>query len=112
MARNDVITDVHIAISGSSTVDVQPASGDEWNIQFASTGQTSDVSLIGYDGSSQTGQLLWAPHAGGTAYSAVFNLVAAGERFDLWLTNSQYIRFLENAGNAEEIAYYGIKTKD
>ena len=112
MARNDVITDVHLAISGSSTVDVQPASGDEWNIQMASTGETSDVRLLGYDGSNATGDLLWSPHAGGTAYSAVFNLVAAGERFDLWLTNAQYVRFQEGVGNAEEIAYFGIKTKD
>jgi hypothetical protein len=109
MARGDVVNNMRVALSSGATVDIQPGSGVEYEIQCI--GSTAIAAqLRGNNGSSVTasqGLGAWDNN------NVDFDLgdIGLGRRPRLMLDNSNYIRIVETGAASIEIVWSGIETK-
>ena len=104
MARGDVVSDSYVAIGNGATVDIQPASGDEWVVTWIGA-STGGVGIRGNDGSNATDDLVF----GNTGQ---IQMMLTGRPFRLIITNAQYFRFAEEGTANETGMYSAIKSKD
>ena len=104
MARGDSISINDTSLSGGGTAVVfGPASGVQWNIKFATAGNPQVVLTTAGGDSLNTD--LWA---GNTTESDDFGSVSVfSTRINWVLTNSQKMRFQNNASGASKYSWYG-----
>jgi LPS O-antigen subunit length determinant protein (WzzB/FepE family) len=110
MARGDIVSDTYVLISGSGTVDIQPASGDEWKMNLILM-DAENVQVRGYDGSNLA-ELDWRPSGSDTAVDRDWVQVMSGKLTAFFLTNSQYMRQENVGGSAVEELYSAMKIKE
>lgn len=111
MADDDVISDHYVAVSSSSTVDIQPASGDEWAITWIASGLGS-VAPHGDDGSSDTGVLLHHAHGDDDAPSGHLDKEVTGDPTKFLINNGQFLNLEERSGVNETVMYSAYKVSD
>ena len=115
MARGDVVNNMRVALSSGATVDIQPGSGVEYEIQcigctgIGGAGQ-GNVQLRGTDGTSITasqGLGAWDNN------NVDFDLgdIGLGRRPRLMLDNTNYLVIVETGSASIEIVWSGIETK-
>ena len=109
MARGDVVNNMRVDLSSGATVDIQPGSGVEYEIQCIGSTAIS-VKLRGTDGTSVTanqGLGAWDNN------NVDFDLgdIGLGRRPRLMLDNSNYIRIVETGSASIEVVWSGIETK-
>ena len=111
MARGDVVNNMRVSISGGSTVDIQPGSGVEYEIQCIGSTDLS-VKLRGTDGTSITAnQGLGAMDNANVTYN--LGDIGVGRRPRLMLDNTNYL-VVVNASDPSatiEVVWSGIETK-
>ena len=109
MARGDVVNNMRVALSSGATVDIQPGSGVEYEIQCIGSTAIS-VKLRGTDGSSITAnQGLGAMDNANVTYDLGDRGV--GRRPRLMLDNANYLVIVETGSASIEIVWSGIETK-
>jgi hypothetical protein len=109
MARGDVVNNMRVDLSAGGTVDIQPGSGVEYEIQCIG-GTAVGFALRGNNGSSvTTNQGL----GGWDNYGVTTSLgnVGLGRRPRLLLENANFIRIFETASASIEFVWSGIQTK-
>jgi len=109
MARGDVISVNHSTIGNGATIDIRPASGVEWNIRF----MTASGRYARLHTNSGTYELKCGLEAGGTTPSNDADesfVVMHASRIDLYVNNSQSVRFYGTVGN-NYVSYLGVATK-
>ena len=111
MARGDVVSDSYVEIGNGATVDIQPASGDEWIVTWIG-GSTGGIGLRGNDGANQTSDWVFANRGNNTNVSGQIQQMLTGLPLRLVITNSQYIQFAEEGSANETAMYSAVKSKD
>ena len=111
MARGDVVSDSYVAIGNGATVDIQPASGDEWVVTWIGA-STGGVGIRGNDGSNATDDLVFGNTGSNTNETGQIQMMLTGRPFRLIITNAQYFRFAEQGTANETGMYSAIKSKD
>lgn len=111
MAIDDVISDESLALGGSATTNVQPASGDEWLVTgFIVNGGVADTYFVPPSGTDNYGGPL---RAGETSVSGGSQLMYQGDRgLRMLITNSEYFGIHNDNGSGRIAFYFAIKTKD
>ena len=109
MAIDDVISDFEASVSSGGRASFQPASGDEWLI--------THLHLVsnGWNLNSHTdGTNFECGLFGGFTTPAGDNIAetAGIHRYNLFVTNSEYIRVKNGTGATNDAGFSGIKSKD
>jgi len=108
MARGDVISDYQTSVANNANLSIQPASGDEWLVVHT-------LMNGAYQLRSHTAAESWRPGLTGgttTVGSVQGSEVGWAYPHKFLLTNSEYIRVLNESGATKEIGFSGIKIKE
>ena len=110
MASGDVVSDNAVTLGDNTTVDIQPASGDEWLMTHLLVDSTS-WRLRGTDGTDDTQNLQLGLFGGTTTVPTKLEDIGL-HPLKLMLTNTMRLLIKNESGAEKDFMYSAVKMKD
>ena len=110
MARGDIQNDAYSQLTAGSQVNIQPSSGDEYDIVFFSNTISEQVTLEGQDGTNETGNLFTGTYGNDTAPRKQ----QGDNGFDpisYMITNSQYCDISQEGASTMILTWGAVEMK-